>query len=108
MAEYIEREAAIKICSDQYKECLRKNDWCGDTVAWNIGFGIKAIPASDVVEVKRGEWMWDDDRCEWVCDRCSIPPVDGLPFDDPDYEPDMDFCPNCGADMREVDHAVRI
>ena len=53
MAEYIEREAAIKICSGQYKECLRKSDWCGDTVAWNIGFLIKQIPAADVVEVVR-------------------------------------------------------
>lgn len=53
MAEYIEREAAVNICSNQYKECLRKSDWCGDTVAWNIGFGIKAIPAADVAPVVR-------------------------------------------------------
>lgn len=57
--EYIEREAAIKICSNQYKECLRKSDWCGDTVAWNIGFGIKAIPAADVVAVVRCK------DCKW-------------------------------------------
>ena len=53
MADYIEREAVIEICSNQYKECLRKNDWCGDTVAWNIGFAVKDIPAADVVEVVR-------------------------------------------------------
>ena len=51
MAEYIEREAAINVCSNQYIECLRKSDWCGDTVAWNIGFAIKAIPAADVAPV---------------------------------------------------------
>ena len=28
MAEYIEREAAVNICAAQYKECLRKSDWC--------------------------------------------------------------------------------
>ena len=60
MTEYIEREAAVKICSDQYKECLRKSDWCGDTVAWNIGVGIQAIPAADVVsKAVFDQVMWE-------------------------------------------------
>lgn len=51
MAEYIEREAAVAVCDEQYKECLRKSDFCGDTVAGNICADIKAIPAADVAPV---------------------------------------------------------
>lgn len=53
MAEYIERAAAITVCDKQYRECLRKSDFCGDTVAWNICADIKAIPAADVAPVVR-------------------------------------------------------
>ena len=91
MAEYIEREAAVKVCTAQYKECLRKSDWCGDTVAWNIGFGIKAIPAADVVPVVHGRWeQMKVFRTQYVCSECG------------DLFPDFrsNYCPNCGADMR--------
>ena len=53
MDEYIKREAAVAVCDEQYKECLRKSDFCGDTVAWNICAGIRAIPAADVAPVVR-------------------------------------------------------
>lgn len=53
MAEYIERAAAVTVCDKQYRECLRKSDFCGDTVAWNICADIKAIPAADVAPVVR-------------------------------------------------------
>lgn len=53
MAEYIERKAAVTVCDEQYKECLRKGDFRGDTVAWNICADIKAIPAADVAPVTR-------------------------------------------------------
>ena len=100
MAEYIEREAAIAVCSAQYKECLRKSDWCGDTVAWNIGFNLKAIPAADVVEVKHGRWVkkferyhdthtdesWDEEYCS--CPLCGK-----------DSYLEHNYCPNCGARM---------
>lgn len=46
MAEYIEREAALEICEKEYQERLRMLDYCGDTVAWNIGNAIKAVPAA--------------------------------------------------------------
>ena len=36
MAEYIKRAVAVTVCDKQYRECLRKSDFCGDTVAWNI------------------------------------------------------------------------
>lgn len=53
MAEHIGRKATVTICDEQHKECLRKSDFRGDTVAWNICADIKAIPAADVVPVVR-------------------------------------------------------
>lgn len=57
MDEFIERAAAVTVCDKQYRECLRKSDFCGDTVAWNICADIKAIPAADVAPVVHGRWV---------------------------------------------------
>lgn len=53
MAEYIKREAVLEICETEYQERLRMLDYCGDTVAWNIGHAIKALPTEDVAPVVR-------------------------------------------------------
>lgn len=53
MTEYIERDAALEICETEYQNRLRMLDYCGDTVAWNIGSEIKALPAADVAPVVR-------------------------------------------------------
>lgn len=62
-------------------------------------FDIADSPTADVTEVKRGEWivLYDEDSPQdgiWKCSRC-----DYIRFVD-DITP-MNFCPNCGADMRE-------
>lgn len=51
MSDYIEREAALAVCQKEYEERLSMADWCGDTVAWNIGSAIKNMPAADVEPV---------------------------------------------------------
>ena len=53
MAEYIDREAALAICEEEYREQLRMINYAGDSVAWNIGHAIKELPAADVVHVVR-------------------------------------------------------
>lgn len=53
MAEYIKREAALDICEKEYQERLRMLDYCGDTVAGNIGHAIKSLPTADVAPVVR-------------------------------------------------------
>lgn len=95
MADYIKREDAIKelceicldhiICDKSYKsECHRK---------------FMAIPAADVRENVRGEWI---DEKAWpgrfYCSYCNFgwPYITGVPRDAATYN----FCPNCGADMR--------
>ena len=94
MDEYIKREAAVAVCDEQYKECLRKSDFCGDTVAWNICADIKAIPAADVVPVVHGEWLLRHEGYGhyWECSSCHKNPCIYV-------TKDTRYCPNCGAKM---------
>lgn len=100
MAEYIDREAALEICDKEYKERLRMHDYCGDTVAWNIGGAIKGLPCADVAPVVHGrledsidEWLGTD---VYTCSKCreSYVLVEGTP-----KENLWHYCPNCGAKM---------
>lgn len=108
MAEYIDREAVLEICETEYQERLRMLDYCGDTVAWNIGHAIKAMPAANVAPVVHGRWEWFDEETGtpltgherewgWRCSHCKHELPDD--YDDPDYRPMLDYCFNCGAKM---------
>ena len=61
-----------------------------------------AIPAADVVEVKRGRWLEREDKYYgwnvWECTACHEEFVldEGTPV-----ENEYHFCPNCGAKMEE-------
>lgn len=92
MSDYIKREDALAICQKAYEERLRMQDYCGDTVAWNIGADIKLLPAADVTPVVRGEWV--KVYCNYVATvyECSI--CHCLKFGTSEY------C-TCGAKMRE-------
>jgi rubrerythrin len=92
---YIKREDAINAAIDAV------DDWDGGYVrsrAEMIEKKFKALPAADVVERKVGKWtnkrtLQHDG--EWYCSRCQFEPY---------YSRDihtLNFCPNCGADMRE-------
>jgi hypothetical protein len=92
MSEYIEREAALEICETEYQNRLRMLDYCGDTVAWNIGSEIKALPAADVAPVVHGRWdNLDGYKTRMVCSVCG--------WDVPEYGKFYSYCPNCGAKM---------
>lgn len=96
MAEYIERAAAVTVCDKQYRECLRKSDFCGDTVAWNICADIKAIPAADVAPVVRGRWVSVAGKRDRICSRC----LRNEPYKNADDDAEVfEFCPHCGAKM---------
>ena len=106
MDDYIKREAALEICETEYQNRLRMLDYCGDTVAWNIGGEIKALPAADVALVMHSYWegyscsqymgtdeygepKWRDGRF-YVCHnyKCRRKTV-----------VKSNYCPNCGARM---------
>ncbi len=79
--DFISREAAIDMCDDD-----------GDIIR------IRNIPAADVRPVVRGKWKHKPGHDgEWLCGVCNhdLEFIDGRTMGMPN------FCPNCGADMRE-------
>ena len=80
MSVYISRDAAIK--------SVKKHS--GDENA--IIASIVCIPAADAREVKRGKWKLEEEDFYsiFICSECG----------DTCYW-SANFCPNCGADMRE-------
>ena len=88
MTEYIKREDAINAVKMLYG-----------------GFGaianINAIPSADVVERKRGKWIDVDDDFNIISGSCSACGWQAHLYEDDVVG--MNFCPNCGADMRHPD-----
>ncbi len=104
MAEYIEREAAIKVIRDYGKGAISDGmtalDPVDDIVA--LAQAMEWLPAEDVAPVVHAQWLdapWIYYGAkQYVCSRCQ----------DDDYwrkrelhfkEP---YCPNCGAKMTEA------
>ena len=90
MAEYIEREAAIKeLMNDAPEQVGYSREDAADC--------IRYIDAADVVPVRHGRWISKNPHgYEWifVCSNCGY--IDGYPFNDR-----SNYCPNCGAQMDE-------
>ena len=102
MKEYIERATALDICQKEYEDRLRMADYCGDTVAWNIGGAIKSLPAADVAEVRHGRWILEREPDGTpYCFHCSVCDND---FHHIGIMTATDYCPNCGALMKEAEH----
>ena len=81
MAEYIEREAAIRALT------LHDCDSAGAKMA------ICDLPAADVATVRHGWWV--KRGCKWQCTNCKVlMSIDGTP-----KENLLNYCPNCGAMM---------
>lgn len=108
MAEYIEREAAISYIKDN--QCKRCSDigLCGKCAVLTAIKLFESIPAADVRPVVRGKWVPDYDYAEYDFDG-STPLLEPRKYQDGwqcslcgQYLPSKaNFCPNCGADMRE-------
>ena len=91
MAEYIEREKiwpALNAACVPYNRATKK--------------AIKSIPAADVRPVVHGHWIgtkeaedMGDIMKEFTCSVCGC-----CEWDCTESE-SFNFCPNCGADMRE-------
>ena len=100
MSDYISRDkvaqafedADVDVCEDygEYYGC----EWGFSRDA--VRKIVAELPAADVVEVRRGRW--ETAPCNGVydmrCSACGFAP--GIRFYSSDY------CPNCGALMREV------
>ena len=75
---------------------------------YHLPNGDIAVPVIDIEhaptieERKTGEWIEVDDHYNRISGRCSVCGWEALL-----YETDvvgMDYCPNCGADMRGDNH----
>lgn len=97
MKEYIEREEAVRAAKNGADEwdggCSRYRDA-------SIESAMNAIPAADVVEVRRGRWT--DHRTiehdgEWYCTACGEEVTICSCGKDKTWK--YRYCPNCGAKM---------
>lgn len=96
MAEYVEKDAAIKalqlVCL--YDSGEQEN---ATTAAMNFAFNhckekIAALPAADVAPVRHGRWLGHEYGFAW-CSLChERQEVDFAPHN---------YCPHCGAKMDE-------
>lgn len=108
MKEYIEHEAAIAVIEEKQKELCPVGMYSRHAVygsdrekfdAWEeIIEAIEAIPAADVRPVVRAHWKSVPHKRARVCSRCEADEPYKFADDDANV---YNFCPNCGADMRE-------
>ena len=114
MDKYIDREAFMQ---SMYHEAFEKDS---DLQKWDGGCWIRykllenvmsATPPADVRPVVRGAWEKTEGfdeygggrYVEWTCSVCFSKAKGGWAVRDEhiDEPPDWNYCPNCGADMRE-------
>ena len=88
MAEYIERETAIA--------WFMPYAHAGESIDADVVISdIKGMKAADVAPVRHGRWETNSDRPDsLICSICKCG------FDMWKHDP-HNYCPNCGADMRE-------
>ena len=116
MAYYIDRDALEVTLNHRLNFLMAEN---GEYDHYTSGFDeavtrVECFPAADVSPVLHGWWEWFEEwypgtpdyprECQdsgWRCDECktALEDVVGGCWDDPDDEPKLKFCPNCGCCM---------
>ena len=103
MAEYIERNRLLKIISHKPSSPTTDRE---DRLINAFISTVKNFPAADVRPVVRGKWIQTTQLLGWRDEECAVCSVCGEDFVLDEWAMDeftnlMNFCPNCGADMRE-------
>ena len=94
MAEYIEREKAIELIQPHVKPQTVYGEGYLQAIEHATDI-LELMPAADVQPVKRGRWIEVTPKhskcscCETTC-LIVVYPISA----------NANFCPNCGADMR--------
>jgi len=99
MSDLISRQAAIEVCDwwqHEYDESASRID----DIIHCIAEDIEKLPSADVRENVRGEWRFSPDHAEGVCSVCQFK-IYGRPYQNTYLIVPYNYCPNCGADMRE-------
>lgn len=94
MAEYIDREAAIRAVRGQRGPCrsLAQNQMLD-----RLKVDVERIPAADVAPVVHGKWEYISQTLNTLSQlRCSFCGWWSL---DPSIDGAYNYCPNCGAKM---------
>ncbi len=101
---------------DEYidKKALLDALYNADAITMNGVKILNQFPSADVSPVRHGRWEWFEewnpstpnhptelDDCGWRCGKCKIALEDvvGGCWDNPDEEPKLKYCPDCGAKM---------
>ena len=86
MTEYINRERARFEAKRYFKNM--------DEIQEDLDMLFCMLPAENVAPVRHGRWVKRGRR--WQCTNCKVlMSIDGTP-----KENLLNYCPNCGADMR--------
>ena len=102
MAEYIERKALLKRAIEEKRFVFKMEDLAREEVVFKTVYKdlaefILGAPAADVAPIRRGKWKLNKDGSA-TCDQCHCTQAAVW-----DMDTWQNFCPNCGADMREVE-----
>ena len=112
MTEYIERE----VISEEIRKYYYKNP---PNFSYGEGFdrgldraqrAILDAPAADVAPVRHGQWIFGKDlpyswgqipknKYHLYCSECLEQAFNRSEDNDPDFDVDTSYCPNCGAKM---------
>ena len=87
MTDYISRDAILA-------KCAYEQPWGAEAVIAMI----EDFPAADVRELRKSKWF------DGACVNCGFKPMLDYEYDtvyDDHNGYKWNFCPNCGADMRE-------
>lgn len=120
MAEYIEKQVAIKeLCETYEHEYLTASGAFDEYATRIVPNVLRNLPPADVRPVVRGQWKFatnpmlhDGPGPSCWCSECKKPPIDkknvwyhldGTFAREGEGFVLSDFCPNCGADMRGGD-----
>lgn len=114
MSDLINRQAAIDaVKKNTFRLTFAEEQNCEGHVAWSANAVYSDVIEGALLELpsaqperKRGKWIYGEDEYGidgYHCDKCGF----FVPWDYAhkfiNYIEDYNLCPNCGADMREVD-----
>ena len=113
MDEYIKRDAVHDLVRSLTKYAWTSPNNTGHRVtvdADDVNFGVDKIPAADVAPVRHGRWIFGKDlpfiwgkmpknKYHLYCSECLEQAFNRSEDNDPDFDVDTPYCPNCGAKM---------